>query len=124
MIPHSWGQTFVALIPKQENPIYVTAFCPISFFNICYKVISKILTNRLKYVIHKLVGPEQNGFIPERGASNNIIAAREIAYSLEIDTHATHPFKMILKIDIEKPFNIVEWIAILATLQRMCFPEK
>lgn len=40
-----------------------------------YKVISKILTNHLKNVIHKLVGPEQSNFLSCYSTFNNIIDA-------------------------------------------------
>ncbi|XP_039118053.1 uncharacterized protein LOC120253920 [Dioscorea cayenensis subsp. rotundata] len=51
-----------------------------------------------------------------------IIAAQEIAHSLE--TEKDVPPRMICKIDIEKAFDNVEWPAIIATLQRMLFPEN
>lgn len=61
-LPNSWGKTFVTLIPKKNNPSCVTDFRPISLCNVSYKVISKILANRLKPIIPNLIGPEQNGF--------------------------------------------------------------
>lgn len=57
-LPHSWGKTYVVLIPKISHPISVKDFRPISLCNICYKMISKILANHLKLVIHNIIGPE------------------------------------------------------------------
>lgn len=38
-LPPSWGKTFVVLIPKKENPIFLIAdFKPISHCNVCYKI--------------------------------------------------------------------------------------
>lgn len=82
-LPSSWGKTYVALIPKKPNPTSVSDFRPISLCNVCYKIITKMLANRLKRVIHKLIGPEQSGFIPGRGAFDNIITAQEIVHSIE-----------------------------------------
>lgn len=81
----------------------------------------KILANQLKYFIHKIVGPKQNGFIPGRGTFDNIIAAQDIAHSLGYN-FPVHP-RMILKVDIEKAFDTIEWSVILATLCRMGFPS-
>lgn len=84
-LPPSWGQTSVVLIPKKDNPNLPSDFRPISLCNVCYKIITKILANRLKSIIHKIVGTEQNGFIPMHGAFDNIIAAQEIAHSIEYE---------------------------------------
>ncbi|XP_039134322.1 uncharacterized protein LOC120271710 [Dioscorea cayenensis subsp. rotundata] len=120
-IPNSWGKTFVFLIPKIEHPQKVSDFHPISLCNVCYKIISKILAARLKIVLPKLIGPEQTGFLAGRSTVDNILAVQEIVHSMEIDKSS--PPRMLLKIDIEKAFDTINWNLILATLQRMCFPD-
>lgn len=84
-LPSSWVKTFVTLIPKKYNPLFVSDFHPISLCNVCYKVISKTLSNRLKRVMHKLIEPEQTGFLSSCGSFDNVIVAQEIAHSLEFD---------------------------------------
>lgn len=113
-LPHSLGKTFIALIPKKDNLVLVSDFRPISLCNVCNKIIVKIFANHLHYAIHELVGPEQNGFIPGCGTSDNVITALEIAYSLEFD-NTTLP-KMIIKVDIEKAFDTIELLPIVVTL--------
>lgn len=80
-LPASWGRTYVTLIPKKPNPKCVSDFRPISLCNVSYKVISKLLANRLKHVLPKLIGREQCGFVSGRNAFDNIIALQEIAHS-------------------------------------------
>lgn len=85
----------------------------------CYKIIFKTLPERLKSVIPKLISPEQAGFLFGRFTFDNILAAQEVAHSIETEHHL--PPRMIVKVDIEKVFDTVEWNSIFATLQKMRF---
>jgi hypothetical protein len=44
------NSTFIALIPKVKNPSKVSYNIPISLCNVLYKLIAKVLTNRLKKI--------------------------------------------------------------------------
>lgn len=57
---------FIALIPKVNDPELVAEYRPISLIGCLYKIYSKVLANRLKKVIHFVVGPEQSAFIEGR----------------------------------------------------------
>lgn len=119
-MPKSWGLTYVALIPKKDNPKLVIDFCSISLCNVCYKLIAKIFANRLKLVLPNLIGKEQSGFFQGRLVVDNIIAIQEGAHSLEHDF--SNPPRMIVKIDIEKTYDTLSWKAIIATLTKMNYP--
>lgn len=54
-MPKSWAKTYIALIPKNANPMLVSDFRPIWLCNFYYKFVSKILANHLKYVLHYLI---------------------------------------------------------------------
>lgn len=110
-IPSSWGKTFVTLIPKIEKPKLVSDFKPISLCNVNFKIISKILANRLRLVLPLLIGREQAGFVSDRCSFDNIIAVQEIVHSMENDTK--NPPRMLIKLDIEKAYDTVNWSAIL-----------
>lgn len=85
-IPTSWGKTFVTLIPKKNNPRHVTDFRPIALCNVNFKIITKLLANRLKLVLPNLIGREQVGFVSDRCSFDNIIAVQEAVHTLESDT--------------------------------------
>ena len=72
-LPHSWANTYVALITKSDKPKKVADYCLISLFNVCYKNISKIMTNRLKHILQNLIGREQCGFIADHNPMDNIL---------------------------------------------------
>lgn len=75
------NQTNVVLFPKNENPTLVTHYHPISLRNVAYKIIAKLLANRLRKVIHKLVSSSQSAFVPGRRIQDNVILVNEIMHS-------------------------------------------
>ncbi|GJT56005.1 RNA-directed DNA polymerase, eukaryota, reverse transcriptase zinc-binding domain protein, partial [Tanacetum coccineum] len=62
-LPYGANSSFFTLIPKVNNPTLITDFRPISLIGIRYKIIAKILANRLSKVIHNIVSKEQSAFI-------------------------------------------------------------
>ena len=56
-MPPQLNRTHIVLIPKVRNPTCVTDFRPISLFNILYKLISKVLANRLKKIFLDIISP-------------------------------------------------------------------
>ncbi|XP_071719143.1 uncharacterized protein [Rutidosis leptorrhynchoides] len=72
--------TLIALIPKIDTPNKVSEYRPIACCNVLYKCISKILTNRLKSGLDKLVSCNQSAFLPERSIHDNILVAQEFGF--------------------------------------------
>lgn len=120
-LPNSWARTYIVLIPKKDKPRLVSDYRPISLCNVCFKIITKILTNRLQNILPNLIGKEQVGFVPGRCFFDNIITVQEVVHSIENDTSS--PPRMIIKLDIEKAYDIINWSAILAILSKMNFPS-
>ena len=71
-------QTFITLIPKIPHPEEVSHFRPISLCNVIYKIISKVLVNKLKPIMDSIITPYQNAFIKGRNISDIILLAHEI----------------------------------------------
>lgn len=72
------NHTNLVLIPKVDNPSLVGHFRPISLCNVIDKIISKILIERLKVVLPKLICPYQLTFVKGRLIQDNYIVADEV----------------------------------------------
>jgi len=72
------NKTFITLIHKVMMPKEVSQFRPISLCYVTYKIIFKIMVNRVKPLMDKLISPYQNAFIQGRNISDNILIAHEI----------------------------------------------
>lgn len=72
----SINHTNIVLIPKVDNPETVSSFRPISLCNVIYKVISKVMINRLKPVLKVCISQNQGAFAPGRSIMDNILITR------------------------------------------------
>ena len=106
---------FIALVPKLNASHTAHQFRPISLCNIVYKIISKILADRLKVLMHKIISPFQSAFGPKRNIQDNTILAHELLHAFK-SKRGKRGF-MLLKIDMEKAFDRMEWSFLLAILE-------
>lgn len=83
-MPKSWAKTYIVLIPKKDKPKLVSNYHPISLCNVCFKIITKILTNHLQNIIPNLIGKEQVDFVPGHCSFDNIITAQELLILLKM----------------------------------------
>lgn len=77
-LPSSVNATILSLIPKTEAAEKMKDFRPIACCNLLYKVISKVLANRLKLIFPEATEPNQNAFITGRLLLENVLLASEL----------------------------------------------
>ena len=113
------NHTFLALIPKIDNPSTSNHFRQISLCTTIYKVISKVLSNRLKVMLGKIIHPLQGAFVPERLIQDNILIAHEVFHSFR--NKSGREGWIAIKLDMEKTYDRLEWGYILPTLVKLGF---
>ena len=116
------NQTLIAFIPKQKGLETISHFRPISLCNTVYKLVTKILVQRLRPHMPNLISPCQTAFVAGRRGSDNIIIAQEIIYFL--NKHKGKEEFMIVKIDLEKSYDRLEWCFIRKVLTCFGFPPN
>ena len=74
--------TLLILIPKKEGAENLGSFCPISLCNVVYKIITKLIPNRLKLCLPVVILEEQGGFVAGKKILNGIVIASEVIHSM------------------------------------------
>ena len=99
--------TNICMIPKIERPTRMTELRPISLCNVGYKIISKVLCQRLKSYLPSLISETQSAFVAGRLISDNIQIAQEMFHGLRTNKACKGKY-MAIKTDMSKAYDRVE----------------
>eukprot|EP00253_Pinus_taeda_P008374 PITA_08374 len=109
----------LALIPKDPNPQSFDRFRPISLCSVSYKIITKILANRLKKILPSIISENQGGFVPRRHITDNVILIQEAIHS----SISRNERGMIIKLDMVNAFDWVNHSFLQAVLKKFGISE-
>lgn len=118
---HTINTTAITLISKISAPTKVKDYRPISCCSTLYKIISKVLTRRLKPIISTLVGRSQSAFIEGRSIVDNILFSHEI---FKVYNRKGVSPRCVLKVDLRKAYDTLDWRFLKQLLIDLGFPTK
>ena len=114
----SLNDTFLVLIPKKGNVEDIKDYRPISLLGRLYKILAKVLANRLRRVIDKVVS-SQNAFVEGRQILDATLFANEVVdFMLRRNDGG-----MVYKLDIQKDYDHLNWEFVLKEMRRGFWPK-
>lgn len=105
-IPKAITHTCLILIRKVDCPQTFNDLRPISLSNFSCKIISSLLNQRLSPLLHKLISPNQTGFIKGRSITDNITMTQEMVHNISKPSAYGN---VVLKLGMAKAYDRVSW---------------
>ncbi|MCI25218.1 RNA-directed DNA polymerase (Reverse transcriptase), partial [Trifolium medium] len=118
--PATLNMTNIALIPKGEDQKTMKDWRPIALCNVIYKLVSKVLANRLKGVLDKCISDNQSAFVPGRSILDNAMVAIELVHFMKSKT-CGKVGDVALKLDISKAYDRIDWEYLKEVMIKMGF---
>lgn len=120
--PKEINHTLIVFIPKIKKPTHTSHFRPISLCNVLFKLVTKVIANRLKLVLPDIVLENQSAFVPHRLITDNALVAFECFHHMK--TNRSKTGTMALKLDISKAYDRIDWHFLERTLTNFGFPPS
>jgi len=118
LLPNNINSNLIVLIPKVPGANSMGDYRPIALANFQFKIITKILADRLAYITSRIISIEQRGFVRDRNISDCVILASEAINSLDKNQFGGN---IALKVDISKAFDTLEWNFLVLVLSNFDF---
>uniref|UniRef100_A0A803QGG4 Reverse transcriptase domain-containing protein n=1 Tax=Cannabis sativa TaxID=3483 RepID=A0A803QGG4_CANSA len=120
-MPRDLHTTMLTLIPKVESPSKAINYRSIACCSTVYKCISKLLCSRLAQVLPTLVNENQGAFIQGRSIAHNIMILQDL---LKNYNRKNISQRCIIKVDISKAYDTVNWDFLEAFLNAFRMPAR
>ena len=114
-LPESFSTAILIVLPKKDKDLLKpTSYRPISLLITDYKIIAKILSNRLSKYLPKLVHMDQTGFIKNRQSADNVTRLLSIIHLAQ----KREEMSVAVALDAEKAFDRFEWDFLFKVLEK------
>ena len=120
IFPRGCNASFIVLIPKVSNPQSLDEYRPVSLIGCMYKIVAKLLANRLKKVMPIIIDECQSAFIEGRHLLQSAVIANEV---MEKANKSQKPC-LVFKVDCEKAYDSISWDFLVYMLRRLGFCAK
>lgn len=119
-LPRGTNFAFITLIPKKQDPQRLEDYRPISLVGCMYKILAKVLANRVKQVLPSVIDEKQSAFLEGRNMLNSVLVVNKV---IDEARRMKKPI-IFFKVDFEKAYDSVSWEYLLYMLQRLGFNPK
>ena len=116
------NKTNICLVPKKLEAKRLVEFRPISLCNVAYKIVSKVLSKRLKSVLPWIITETQAAFVEDRLISDNILIAHELLHALNSNNSCSREY-IAVKTNLSKAFDRVEWSFLEKAMRALGFSD-
>ncbi|KAA3460385.1 reverse transcriptase [Gossypium australe] len=117
------NHTSIVLIPKVISPNTMSHFRPISLCNVIYKIISKVIVNRFRQMLHHCIDDSQGAFIPGKQITDIIFMAYKILHWFK-KRRGNSNRGFALKLDMSKAYDRIKRCFVERLMRRMGFCEE
>lgn len=121
-MPYQANTTLVCLIPKSDDTTSLKNFKSIGLYNTNCKLVTKIIVNIIKSFLPTIISPCQDSFLSNRRAVDNDMIVQE--YLTHFAKMKGKKASMIIKVDLGKAFDRLEWSFIRKPLTSLDFPLR
>jgi hypothetical protein len=85
----------IILLPKCKEACKIQQYRPICLLNVSFKIFTKVATNRLMAVAHKVINPTQTTFLPGRNIMEGVIILHETLHEMHHKKQSGVVFKRL-----------------------------
>jgi hypothetical protein len=111
--------SFLTLVPKKDHPRVLSDYRPICLVSSLYKILSKVLADRLKKVLGKLIDKVQSAFLSKRQIFDGVLVINELVdLAKQRDDNC-----LLFKVDFERAYDTVSWKFLEYMMERMGFAD-
>ena len=117
-LSNSQRQAIITLLEKKgKDRSYLVNWRPISLLNFDYKLLTKVLANRVKKVIPSIISSSQTAYVRDRSITDSVKLVQDIIHLLDLQKS----LGLLLLVDFQKAFDSINWKYVIDILERFNF---